>query len=185
MVLSSTKFGEYPGFMSDNQSDVARRGKRLSVEVGNRSVEHNLSHDRYRRWSRWVSIVGALFAAAAGASLATGLTGGWAKVVAGLGFLSALLAAVEPALGYAKQAEAHRAAGSSFGALGTSYYNLQYLTDREQQLKRLQELELQQERLAKESVNVEQWAIEKREKMEMRKRELEELRQRKRGGVLT
>jgi hypothetical protein len=96
MVLNSTKFGEYPGFMSDDQSDVARRGKDLSMEVRNRSVEHNLSHDRYRRLSRVVSIVGALLAATAGASLATGLTGGWAKVVAGLGLLSALLAAVEP-----------------------------------------------------------------------------------------
>jgi hypothetical protein len=38
--------------------------------------------------------------------------------------------------------------------------------------------------LAKESVNVEQWAIEKRKKMERRERERKKLRQRKERGVL-
>ncbi|MFF7358581.1 MULTISPECIES: hypothetical protein [Streptomyces] len=170
--------------MGEIQPDIAWRGKELSWRVYNRSIEHALSHDRYRRLSRIVSIVGALLAATAGASVLANLTGDWAKVVASLGFLSALLATMEPVLGYAKQAEAHRVAGSSFGALGTPYYNLQYL-DREQQVKGLQELTLQQERLEKESVNVEQWAIEKREKNERRKRELKEPRKRKSRGVFT
>ncbi|MCM2389735.1 SLATT domain-containing protein [Streptomyces albipurpureus] len=170
--------------MSDGQSDIAKRGMHLSMRVSNRSIEHNLSHDRYRRWSRVISVVGALLAATAGASLLAGLTGGWATAVAGMGFLSALLATIEPLLGYSKQAEAHRRAGSSFGALGTSYYNLQYLSDREQQLKALEELTLRQKELENESVGVEQWAVKEREKEERRKRQLEDSRQREHKGAL-
>ncbi|MFE9469404.1 hypothetical protein ACFYNW_38520 [Streptomyces virginiae] len=161
--------------MNDDQSDIARRGIGLSMQVSNRSIEHALSHDRYRRRSRMVSLVGALLAATAGASLWAGLTGTGAKVVAILGFLSALLAAVEPLLGYAKEAESHRVAGSSFGALGTSYYNLQYLSDRKQQEEDFKELDIQQARLEKESVHVERWAIRKREDEERRKRSPEAL----------
>jgi hypothetical protein len=180
MVLNSINFCMYLGFMSDGQSDIARRGVQLSLQVHNRSVEHGLSQDRYRRRSLWISVVGAAAAATAGASLLSD----WPEWVAILGFLSALLALLEPVFGYAKQAEAHRVAESSWGELGTSYYNLQYLSDREQQLKALQELTLYQERLAKESVSVEKWAIRKRESEERRKRELEERRRRHGGGVM-
>ncbi|MGW7103259.1 hypothetical protein [Streptomyces sp. NPDC054838] len=164
--------------MNSEQSGIPGRGRDLSLQVRNRSVEHNLSHDRYRRRSRLVSLAGAALAAVAGASLLTGLTGAGAIVVGVMGLLSAVLAAVELVLGYAKQAEAHRVAGSSFGALGTSYYNLQFLPGADQ-LDALQELTHQQGLLARESVNVEQWAIEKREKRESRRRELE---QRQREG---
>ncbi len=120
-----------------------------------------------------MSIVGAALAAAAGVSLLTGLTGAGATVVGVMGLLSAVLAAVEPVLGYAKEAEAHRVAGSSFGALGTSYYNLQFLPKADQR-DALQELTHQQGLLARESVNVEQWAIEAREKRERRRKVLEQ-----------